>query len=366
MRLLACWVLMWAVCRLPTWADVYIPVGLGHRVHICGNVVDENLRPVMDTLGLVIRVERPLISLVGRSVQNEYRSKIMNSKFCVDASYALTVYAFLEGKGIVESPFRVEYRGLWKEDFKWVVERNSNIAKNPDFQSAVLSIDSSEKSWGYSIGRGRFFYSEPKPIENVFLPKWIRDLIHMDNDTIKSSNQDSLYTRWNIRHPKTIIKQPYGYFGGSWTITQPKLLLDYFLLQRKDSLFFVPGPLAKTKFAIGSLDTPVCNFGRMPPPPSIGNAAWKDTLLVAVGDSVVIDGFYVHFPWANIWGKANISRKVKRVKSKIEVTVSHIFAPVGDTKPFVYFDVGDENRKCLTKVEAMWEGEYKTIFIGER
>ena len=349
-----------------TFAEVYLPVGVGHRIHICGNVVDENLNPVMDSMSIDYTVTLPLISLIGRPVSHDYKTVVKNSKFCLDASFAMRFYANLKGTYIRAKYIDVEYRGFRKDDFKWVVERNLNIAKIPDFQSAVLSIDSSEKSWGYSIGRGRFSYSESKSIGNVFLPKWIRDLVRMDNDTINLRNQDSLFSRWNSRHPNTIIKQPYKDFGGSWTITRPKLLLDYFLLQRNDSIFFAPGPLVKTQFAVGNLDAPVCNFGRMPPPPSIGNTAWKDTLLVAVGDSVVIDGFYVHFPWANIWGKASISRKVKRVKSKIEVTVSHIFAPMGDTKPFVYFDVGDENRKCLTKVEAMWEGEYKTIFIGER
>ncbi len=320
----------------------------------------------MDSLSLTVRVTRPLVSVEGKSVENEYHYKLANSKFCVDVGYAWRVYAYLEGKYILENPIRVEYRGIWKDDFKWAVEKNVNIAKNPELLNYEISIDTSEKSWGFSITRNAIFFSDSRPIDGMFSWHWLGDLFKMMGKQVNTQSSDSLFELWDKLYPGTIEKKVWYPVGNTWTINKPKLLLDYFMFQRKDSLFFAPGPLVKTQFAVGSLDTPVCNFGRMPPPPPIGDAAWKDTLLVAVGDSVVIDGFYVHFPWANIWGKANISRKVKRTKSKIEVNVSHIFAKVGDTKPFVYFDSGDENRKCLTKVEAMWEGDYKTIFIGER
>ena len=349
-----------------TWAVVYIPVGLGHRVHICGNVVDENLKPVMDSMSLTIRVTRPLVSIEGQTVQHEYHQKIFKSKFCIDASYAWRVYAFLEGKFIWENPIQVEYRGISKDDFKWVVDRNPNIAKNPGSLSFTIAIDTAERSWGYSGVFQHVYFSDSKKIEDIFEPNSVKRLFEMIGEKPDSASNNYLYTLWNKRFPGMFRKEIRNQYDEVWINTKPKRLADYLLFQRKDSLYFVPGPLVKTKFAIGSLDAPVCNFSRMPPPPSIGNVAWRDTLLVAVGDSVVIDGFYVHFPWANIWGKANITRKVKRSESKIEVQVSHILAKVGDTTPFVYFASKDDNRKCLTKVEAMWEGEYNTQFIGER
>jgi hypothetical protein len=345
---------------------MHIPVGLGHRMHICGQVVDEDLKPVMDTMTLSLSVTRPLISLEGKALDHKYISKVTDSKFCIDATYAWRLYAHLSGAHIRTMYIDVEYRGIWKDDFKWVVEKNPTLSRTPDFQSAKLAIDSADTSWGYSIGRGRYFYSESKQFSNLLLPKWIFDLNKMDGESSNVQDKDSLFTRWNKRHPNTILKQQYQFFGESWTLVQPKLLLDYHLAKRKDSLYFVPGPLVKTKFAVGRLDAPVCNFGRLPPPPAIGNPAWQDTLLVAVGDSVVIDAFYVHFPWTKIWGKATISRKIGRKGSKSQLDVSHIFAPVGETRSFMYWQSSDAYRKCLTKVESMWAGEFNTHFIGER
>ena len=365
-----------AISSTPILADMYIPIGLGHRMHLCGTVVDENLKPVMDSMSMTITVTRPLVSIEGRTIEHKYHKTILNSKFCIDASYALRLDAQLSGAYIRAKYIGIEYRGISKDDFKWVVDRNPNIAKGPSSYTIeslqyTISIDTAERSWGYSGVFQHVYFSDHKKIEDMFEPNSMKLLFEMIGEKPDSTSNNYLYSLWNIRFPGMFRKEIRQQYDEVWINTKPKQLVDYFMFQRHDSIYFVPGPLVKTKFATGSLDFPVCNFSRMPPPPPIGNVAWRDTLLVAVGDSVVIDGFYVHFPWANIWGKANITRKVERTGTKIRVTVSHILAKVGDTTPFVYFNSVYFNsdadyRKCLTKVEAMWEGEYNTQFIGER
>ncbi|MDQ3003458.1 MAG: hypothetical protein M3Y08_19640, partial [Fibrobacterota bacterium] len=188
--------ILFALCASIVSAEMHIPVGLGHRVHVCGQVVDQNLRPIMDTLELTIWVTRPLMTLEGVALKQEYVKRLANSKFCIDASFVWRLSGYLSGPHIYSNHFRIEYRGIWKDDFKWVVERNPSLSKPPNRQNANLAIDAIDTSWGYSIGRGRYYYSESKQISNLLLPEWFLDLKKMAGDSSKSNDQDSLVALW--------------------------------------------------------------------------------------------------------------------------------------------------------------------------
>ena len=204
-------------------------------------------------------------------------------------------------------------------------------------------------------------------MDDMFSQAWLPLLFQMQGEIPPSKNSDTLFDAVERRFSGLIKQEPWQKYEETWTITKPKYLADYWLQKRNDSLFLAPGPLVKTKFAVASLDSPVCNFGRMPPPPPIGNPAWKDTLLLAVGDSVLIDGFYVHFPWVKKWAKVIFTQKLARSPGKVEINLAHVFADAGDTTSFFFWSGNDaynysDRKKCLTKAEQMWKGEYKTHF----
>lgn len=340
----------------------YFAVGAGHKIHICGQVVDENLKPIHDSLRIEMWVRRPLLDLKGNNKNSEYAYTVMNSKFCLTANFAEELSATIYGKNIKPSGFFVSGMSLHRSQYKWVVERDTNASQTPIYRDYGISIDTLGASWGFSISRERIKYSDGNNTDGMFSEHWLKDLFKMVGRDAQNYSTDSLFAIWDSLYPGSIVKKEWYPIGGTWTINNPKLLLDYHLQQKGDSLYFVPGPLVKTKFAVATLDTPICNFGRMPPPPSIGDPAWRDTILVAVSDSVVLDGFYVHFPWMDRWGKAVLDRKVHRKKSKTEIKVTHVFAKVGETKPFSFWTNDEKhyaNRsRCRTKVDSLVATKY--------
>lgn len=363
-----CRILFFTLGLLSVGGCAYFPIGTGSRVHVCGNVVDENLKPVMDTLTLNVRIDRPLMNPQGKVVRHSYVTKITDSKFCIDGKFSMSLTAHLSGKYIAAHYFSVMYRGLKRDDFKWIVERNENITTRPEFESHHITIDTAERSRGVSV-----LFKETNRIsrngEMLFRPRWIASLLKMSGVKADSNSFDSLFNLWDSKYPNSIIMKEWYPIGNTWTISKPKFLFDYHMFQRADSLFFVPGPLAKTKFIPASLDTPICNFGRLPAPPPIADPAWRDTLLVAIGPTPVLDAYYVHFPWIGKWAKVILDQQIEITKTKIGVNVTHVFADVGDTKLFVFWNSPNnsyvERKKCLTKVESMWAGEYGTVFMGE-
>lgn len=350
-------------------ANALMPIGIGDRVHACGTIVDENLNPVSDTLTLKVSIDRPLMRRGGGVVNHDYVYSITDAKFCIEGNFVMSLKAHIFGENIRADYFEVVYRGLNRKDFKWVVERNESMAEPPKLWNHHITIDTAERSRGFSV-----LFKESHALSNygemLFRPKWMKSLLEMAGirSNINTKNEDSLFRAWDTEFPGTIAKTRWGLVGDTWTMSKPKYLFDYLMLQRHDSLFFVPGPLSKTKFVPATIDTPICNFGRLPAPPPIADPAWRDTLLIAIGTTPVLDAYYVHFPWIGKWAKVIINPKIDRTKTKVDVQVTHVLADVGDTRPFLFWTGRDrtytDRRKCFTKAESMWAGEYTTHFLN--
>lgn len=64
----------------------------------------------------------------------------------------------------------------------------------------------------------------------------------------------------------------------------------------------------------------------------------------------------------DMWGKAVLDQKVHRKKSNTEIKVTHIFAKVGETKPFSFWTNSESNyanrTKCMTNVDSLVAAKY--------
>jgi hypothetical protein len=173
---------------------------------------------------------------------------------------------------------------------------------------------------------------------------------------------------WVLNHP--------GVFGLDTTERIPRYILykpiyfaDIIMDKRNDSLVLVTGPLVKTQFAPATIDSPACNLTRMANPPPLGSPAWKDSLVIAKGDSVLMDGFYAYFPWDNQWAKVLLDTVVTRKDDKVTVGYFPMQEKVNDRPTFPNkidgYNAFYLRKKCLTQAEKMWAGEYNTTFKSE-
>jgi hypothetical protein len=178
-----------------------------------------------------------------------------------------------------------------------------------------------------------------------------------------------IYETWDKKFPGSIQLDPEPQ-NTTHILKDIRYFADFLLEKKGDSLFFMRGPISSVKFAPASLDSPACNFGRMPGPPKVGDMLWKDSLLVAIGDSVVLDGFYYHIPWANTWGKAIIEQSVIHKNQPRGINFTSAADTVGQYDAFNFLTKHDEGysdrHKCKTKAESMWDGEYKLIFTPKK
>ena len=127
----------------------YIPIGVGHQMHICGNIVDENLNPIYDSLTLELLLTRPLFKISGQALQQRYGQVITDSKFCIEATYAFDLTAWISGKKINSDYMGVSGTSIWRDHFKWVVERREQTATSHRLQNYHISVDSVDRSWGF-------------------------------------------------------------------------------------------------------------------------------------------------------------------------------------------------------------------------
>jgi hypothetical protein len=333
----------------------YFPIAIGHRFHICGTVVDENLDPIHDTLLIKTTADYPLMELSGKIYTKDRSYKITDGRFCLDAYFSLKLVAWVSGKDIRGSYLSAMNKSLNVENFKWVVDRNplmsSTIRRGPETEVDFVVSDTGEE-WGYSVSEGRLRFKKDNEIDVRIYPERVKVLSQMENVILDGANVEQQLKSWLNRHPGTIKMEPGEGLTGTWKFVKPQVALDYFMVQNKDSLYLIPGPIAKTKFIPASLDSPVCNFGRLPGPPSLTDPRWRDSLLVAVHDELVIDAYYVQFPWCKKWGKVILDPKIRRDSSKVQVTVSQILKDMSDTSSFLFWRAPDEFQKCPTKVEA--------------
>jgi hypothetical protein len=357
---------------LPLSGCGYVPLGVGHRMKVCGTVVDENLNKILDTIIISATADYPLINLQGNTYEKEWTKTVTDGRFCLDAYFAISLTAFISGKHIRGKYISVMDTSVNVQDFKWAVEREPKMGPRPNLSSEIDFIASDTGAQrGYSIISNRLVFHDKNELDVLIDPFNVRSLNEMDGIYIGEANDTAQLESWLSRHPGTIKKEPGEKIQNTWKFVRSKIGLDYYMIQKNDSLYFVPGPIAKTKFIPASLDSPVCNFGRLPGPPSVSDPRWRDTMLVAIKDVPVIDAYYVHFPWRKRWGKVILNPKIERNSTQVKVTVSQLLKDMSDTSTFYFWRVHDraftERQKCLTKVEAYRKTkEYRGFWYDHR
>jgi hypothetical protein len=346
---------------------VVLPVGVGDHMHVCGTVVDEDLKPIQDPLTITTRVQYPIMVGMGEALKTESQTTTTNGKFCVDAYNAWEFTAFVGGNGIRANPISSLYNPVNLNGFKWVVERNTKMGKRPNFDARHLLRAGKGENIGYSLVKETVLYHRDRPYGFTVDPLWIRNIVQHGVSSARQFDSSDVIRKWNALRPNTLVIGLEEDHKRRWDLLDPEAIADFHLLEIEDRVYIVPGPLVKTKFIAASLDSPVCTFGRMPGPPPLEDGRWTDTLHVAIHNALLFDAFYVYSPESQRWGKFLLKPEVTRDSDGVQLQFVQVTKPISDTSSFLFWRVEDrgfqDRQKCLTKVEAYRAmPEYKGVW----
>lgn len=350
-------------------ANGYIPVGVGSIIHVCGEIVDEELKPIKGKYEMGVQVTRPLLTIKGDSKIDEYTKIVKAPNFCLNYGYAWDVTAFLKSDKFIAPTLSIG-RGMVRSNFKWVVEKRDTIIKDDNLTARSLVWGPSDTNRSFSSGIGGFPWKQSKD------SNW--GVGNAEEEIDLFSKMGGVYDgkKKKSEAVKEWVKSNPGIFSLDSTVNPPRYILlkpiyfaDIIMERKSDSLVLVAGPLVKTKFAAATIDSPACNLTRMANPPPVGNIAWQDSLIIAVGDKVLLDGFYAYFPWNDYWAKVLLDTVLNKQADRTSIRYFLMQEKVKERPTFPNKIDGHNDfflrKKCLTKAEKMWAGEYNTTFKSE-
>lgn len=333
-----------------------MPVGMGNRMHVCGTIVDEDLKPIKEPLIITTRVQLPIMRDAEDVVQTESHKTVTNGKFCVDAYNALRFVSFVSAPNIMGDPISGMLQPVNVNDFKWVVDRSDRMGKRPNFDARYLLRAGGHENVGHSTYSGTILYIKDGSDSMTVSPLQIKHIVEGAADTDKNIDTAKVHAKWENLSPNTLAVMRGGNRNGEWILGNGELITDFRIQVSGDTLRLLSGPLVKTKFIPASLDSPICNFGRLPGPPPLTDSRWRDSLSIAMRDTIMIDAFYVYSPENQRWGKVLFKPKITRDSRGVEIQFAKVIKPLSDTSSFLFWRVDDpgfqDRQKCLTKVEA--------------
>ncbi len=349
---------LWVVFLLthPLVSCAAIPVGVGDRMHICGSIVDGELKPVLDTLTITTRVSHPVLTGKGDVLESESRTSVTDGKFCVDAYNALGFNSTVRGQWVRGLPISGTYQSVNVKDFKWVVERIPRVGKRPNFDELNPLMAGRALSIGHSTYSGTILYYPDSTHFSGVNPLQIRNIVLHHPSEGHELDTSGIIGKWNSRRPNTMEIRRGRDGKPQWILRDLEAITDFRLKESGDDLFIIPGPLVRTKFIPASLDSPICNFGRMPGPPPGDDPRWTDSLHVAIRNALRMDGFWVYSPEHQRWGKIMLKPEVIRDTNGVQLQFAQVIKPVSDTGSFFFWRIDDsgfqDDPKCLTPAES--------------